>query len=119
MGRHRLRRDFSLHFETVYKILSSQVMWASDVLSMNDSTEFSHAFALVDGVLMSRWNALLVDFAQYFRPRELLRLGQTWDAFAACLSSDGDLLSQWRAYPPNSNADGVSIGFNLSKLSRD
>ncbi len=102
--------------DTAYKILAGRVLWASDVLSMNDSTEFRHGVALLDEVLMSRWNVLPVAFAEYFRPRSLLLLGQTWDAFAVCFSSEGDLLSQWRAYPPNSNAEGVSIGFRISEL---
>ncbi len=103
--------------DTACKILSSRVLWASDVLSMNDSTEFRHAFALVDEVLMSRWNVLQPAFAEYFRPKKLVLLGQTWNAFAACFSSDGDLLGQWRAYPPNSNGEGVSLGFRISELS--
>jgi hypothetical protein len=68
--------------ETAEKILRRRVLWASDVLSMTDTTEFKHAVGLVNEVLMSRWNVLPVAFAEYFRPSMLLLAGQTWDAFA-------------------------------------
>jgi hypothetical protein len=102
--------------DTAYEILRGRTLWASDVLSMNDPTEFSHAVALVDEVLMSHWNVLPIDFAQYFRPQTILDMGRTWNAFASSFSADGDLLSQWLAYPPRSNAEGVSIGLSFSEL---
>ncbi len=102
--------------ETACKILIGRELWASDVLSMNDTSEFRHALSIVDQALMSRWSEIPIHLAEYFRPRTLLLLGQTWDAFAACCSSNGDLLSQWRAYPPGSNAEGVSVGFRVGEL---
>ena len=36
-------------------------------------------------------------------------------AFIASFTEDGDLLSQWRGY--GAGGDGVSIGFDLNKLS--
>ncbi len=96
------------------QILTDRVLWASDVLSMNDTSEFKHAVSIVDDELMSRWYRLPVDFAEYFRPQKLLLIGQQWNAFAACFCSEGDLLEQWRAYTPN--ADGVSLGFRIASL---
>jgi hypothetical protein len=52
------------------KILGDRILWASDVLSMNDTSEFKHAVSIVDDELMSRWNQLPIHFAEYFRPRE-------------------------------------------------
>jgi len=100
--------------DAVYKILTDRVLWASDVLSMNDTSEFKHAVSVVDDVLMSHWSVLPIHLAEYFRPRKLLLLGQTWNAFAACFCSDGDLLEQWRAYTPS--ADGISLGFRIESL---
>jgi hypothetical protein len=101
--------------DVAYKILSAQVLWSSDVLSMNDGSEFKYAVSIVNDVLMNRWNSIPIHVAEYFNPKKLLLIGQTWNAYAACFCSDGDLLGQWRAYTPN--ADGVSIGFRISPLS--
>ena len=60
---------------------------------------------------MSRWNALPIHVAEYFRPRRLLGIGSTWRIFAACFCSESDLLSQWRAY--GSGCRGVAIGFRV------
>jgi hypothetical protein len=95
-------------------ILTTRVLWASDILTMNDTSEFRHAVAIVDGELMARWSRLPIHFAEYFRPNRLLLLGQTWSAFVACFSSERDFLGQWRAY--TRNADGVSVGFRVRGL---
>jgi DUF2971 family protein len=104
--------------DIAYKILGGRQLWVSDLFSMNDTTEFKYAIGLIDEVLMSRWNMLPIAVAEDFRPSKLLALSQTSGAFAGCFSSDGDLLSQWRAYPPGSNAQGVSIGFRITELGK-
>jgi len=94
-------REEIFHYTPVdaaYRILNDCILWSSDVLSMNDGSEFRYAVSIVDDVLISRWHKLPIHVAEYFRPRTLLRLGSTWDMFAACFCSEADLLGQWRAY---------------------
>jgi hypothetical protein len=100
--------------DSAYNILSDRLLWSSDVLSMNDGSEFRYAVSIVDEVLMSRWNKLPIQLAEYFRPKKLLRIGSTWNMFAACFCSEPDLLSQWHAYA--SNGAGVAIGFRVRQL---
>jgi hypothetical protein len=101
--------------ETALKILASKSLWASDVRSMNDTSEFQYAVSIVNEELIRRWNHLPIHLAEYFRPSSLLRLGRTWNAFAACFSTGNDLLEQWREYADE--ARGLSIGFKLERFS--
>jgi len=110
-------REEIFHYTSVdaaYRILNDCILWSSDVLSMNDGSEFRYAVSIVDDVLMSRWHKLPIQVAEYFRPRTLLRLGSTWDMFAACFCSEADLLGQWRAYA--ADCHGVAIGFQTRPL---
>ncbi len=108
-------REQIYHYTSVdaaFSILNDQVLWSSDVLSMNDCSEFRYAVSIVHDVLMSRWNKLPIQVAEYFCPRKLLRIGSTWNMFAACFCSESDLLGQWRAYA--CDGQGVAIGFRQS-----
>jgi hypothetical protein len=110
-------REEIYHYTSVssaYDIMKDRVLWSSDVLSMNDGSEFRYAVSIVDEVLMSLWNVLPIHVAEYFRPKRLLHVGWKWDIFAACFCSDPDLLGQWRAYA--SNAQGVAVGFRVRPL---
>ena len=112
-----VNREEVYHYTSVsaaYSILKHRVLWASDVLSMNDGSEFRYAVSVVDEVLMELWNVLPIHFAEYFRPKKLLLAGQTWYMFATCFCSEPDLLSQWRAYA--SRAQGVAVGFRVEPL---
>jgi len=105
------------HYTSVssaYNILKDRVLWASDVLSMNDGSEFRYAVSVVHEVLMGLWSVLPIRVPEYFRPKKLLRAGWKWDMFATCFCSEPDLLSQWRAYA--SNAQGVAVGFRVKPL---
>ena len=112
-----VNREEIYHYTSIdaaYNILSDRLLWSSDVLSMNDGSEFRYAVSIVDEVLMSGWNRLPIQLAEYFRPKKLLRIGSTWDMFAVSFCSEPDLLSQWRAYASDSR--GVAIGFHLRQL---
>jgi hypothetical protein len=100
--------------DAVRHILTDRVLWASDVLSLNDTSEFKYAVSIVDDELMKNWYKLPIHLAEYFRPQKLLHLGQTWNAFAACFCSENDLLEQWRAYTPN--AGGCRLGFGSKRF---
>jgi Protein of unknown function (DUF2971) len=113
----QLESEEIFHYTTgdaALAILNELILWSSDVLTMNDGSEFKHSVSIVDSVLMSRWSTLPVHVAEYFRPKKLLRIGSTWNMFAACFCSQWDLLSQWRAYA--SNCQGVAVGFRVEPL---
>jgi hypothetical protein len=110
-------REEIYHYTSVsaaHSILKDRILWAFDVLSMNDGSEFIHAVSVVDEVLMELWNVLPIHFAESFRPKKLLLAGRTWYMFATCFCSEPDLLSQWRAYA--CNAQGVAVGFRAEPL---
>jgi hypothetical protein len=96
------------------KIFESRTLWGSDILTMNDMSEFRYSVEVLHRVVMDLWGCLPVGFSQWFDPSGLLLLGQTWNMFAACFCSSGDLLSQWRGYADN--AAGVSIGFRTHRF---
>jgi hypothetical protein len=87
--------------------VSSREIWASD-------------FSLSNDLLEGKWMREI--FSQYFREKKMATSDQSsllghFDALMAlsggagfCMSEEGDLLSQWRAYADN--GAGVSIGFN-------
>jgi hypothetical protein len=102
--------------DTACRILENHVLWSSDVVAMSDELEFTYALSVANRALNERGGVLPVHFTEWFRPRQRLLLGDTWNAFAACFCSDADLLSQWRSYTPN--AAGVSIGLQLSELDK-
>ncbi len=95
--------------QAAHKIFESRVLWASDVLEMNDTSEFKYSVEVLHRVVTRLWGPLPIGFSDWFNPRRLLLLGQTWNMFAACFCAEGDLLSQWRAYADD--ATGASIAF--------
>jgi len=120
-------------------MFSSYNMWLSDAAYMNDPLEGTWVHHIA-GTLARE---ILGDSALGQQTRDhieaLLLAPDLWDqslrsrrdepdrlhyaameeafrpAFIASFTEDGDLLSQWRGY--GAGGDGVSIGFDLSKLS--
>jgi hypothetical protein len=106
--------------ESFISIISTKEIWASEFSLSNDIMEgkwireiFSK-YCDEKSVSASNQNALL---------RHLDSLIAFSGGAGFCMSEDGDLLSQWRAYA--SNGGGVSIGFDseylksLGSLKRD
>lgn len=88
-------------------IIQSKSLWLSDSYAANDYVEGSWAYPIIDKVIAKYRNDqtdhLFNEFIQTFKlnaPR----------IYMNCLSSDGDLLSQWRGYALDGK--GFAIGFN-------
>ncbi|WP_295573812.1 DUF2971 domain-containing protein [uncultured Stenotrophomonas sp.] len=98
---------------TFLAILQGKKLRFSDVLCMNDSSEYAWGTqALIEG-LKRNGSPLAAEIA--------LGLQGSYDlahrisiTTACCLSTDGDVLSQWRAYAENGS--GFSIGFDPHQL---
>ncbi|MBN9373030.1 MULTISPECIES: DUF2971 domain-containing protein [unclassified Hydrogenophaga] len=90
-------------------IAQSKKLWLSDASKMNDSHEGNWADHIVDRELTRR-RSTMTD-----QDREQCRLGHQITkprAFLFCMSSEADVLSQWRGYADD--AMGVAIGFSRS-----
>jgi hypothetical protein len=86
---------------------------------MNDSVEATYGWARIEQFLRSRAaqssNERKVADAAADILRDLRDRGGNLQSFIACLSENGDQLSQWRAY---GGGRGFSIGFDESALGR-
>ncbi len=96
----------------LYGIVTGRSVWLSDILTLNDASEMVHASEVVDEVLRS----------QNPRPAWLptvsksgfLEFVSSSGMYVGCFCSEGDLLSQWRAY--GARGGGFAIGFNQQLL---
>lgn len=97
-------------------ILEKKVLWASKMQYLNDSSEFRHALSITKTVIETRKQQIKSDDERILitKIETVLRLLPTAHLFVGSLSAEGDLLSQWRGYCPDSN--GFSIGFNVDQL---
>jgi hypothetical protein len=113
-------------------IVGSGMLWATNILYMNDATEFHRPLSMLrerlSAELESRENearyyamrnAARAAAAEGFAQRlKLLRgkLNKVRDTAicVACFCEDGDLLSQWRGY--SGRGYGYSLGFNSALL---
>lgn len=87
----------------VLGIVDSSSMWATSLLYLNDTTEYSYAYEL-----------LLQEAKVYNHIYEIILRYKRDDIFVCSFSEEKDLLSQWRAY--SDNARGFSIGFKSSSI---
>jgi hypothetical protein len=97
-------------------IVEHRVLWASDVWFMNDTRETRYGLEVMQRTLNaieptsgleSEVRETLLDVLATLEERIDLR------SYIACLSFNGDQLSQWRAY---GRSRGFSIGFDHAKL---
>lgn len=99
-------------------IITSGVLWATNIHYMSDAKEFAHAIELTHAGLSKLKNerdsadeaerALVNEFSKALYSIERVRI------HVFSLSEVGDLLSQWRAYCPRGS--GYSIGFDPHNL---
>jgi hypothetical protein len=117
-----LTLDINKYMEALYHycsvqaflgILQSKMVWLSDASKMNDSHESVWADKVVDRVLDER--RLLMSEVDRRNFISGYRLNRPWP-FLFCLSSEPDILSQWRAYA--NDGTGVAIGFANSIFPR-
>jgi len=98
-------------------IVRGKCLWASDVWYMNDAREALYGLDVIERALEGL--DLPSGPAAEIRGRALTLLRAIRDdgdfsrSYIACLSADGDDLSQWRAY---GRPRGFSIGFDTAKL---
>lgn len=93
-------------------IIESKSIWATDHRFLNDPSEFTHGWAIVFSALESRKTELdklsdvswtiIESFIQHSERQRVF-------AFVGSLTSEGDLLSQWRGY---GGGKGFAVGFN-------
>ncbi len=102
-------------------ILKSRAVWATGTKYLNDTTELlSLSNSMRAHAEKHRSNPAgeaLSDMVDFYWVSSDTMQTQTigMDRFASCFSTDGDLLSQWRAY--GNNGRGYAIGFDASRFS--
>src|SRR5258708_5264402 len=102
---------------TAFKILESGKRWASDALRMNDATEITYAHDVIDTVVGERENGIPKYLIKSVKPAQTVRdIWSTWCTHISCLSSEGDLPSQWEKYA--AKGEGVAIGFDRQELTK-
>jgi len=108
--------------EGLLGIIERSVLYATDVLYMNDSQEVEYPNSVLKKVVES----IVVDESMYTKPSQrecvaelggflqiLIRLHEEMPTYAVCFCASGDLLSQWRAYSAHG---GFAIGFDRNAL---
>ena len=93
-------------------IITSKSIWATDHRFLNDPSEFTHGWAIVFNALRERKTELDKQSGEIWSTIELFHHhGERHGVFAfvGSLTSEGDLLSQWRGY---GGGKGFAIGFN-------
>jgi len=107
-------------------IIQSGELWTTQISCVNDSTELRYSTSLLLDVLRpKRMDRELRPHATTTAKAELILYDRaiaglsvdaapTSERFVACLSEDGDDLSQWRAY--GGGEGGYAIGFDMARL---
>ena len=99
-------------------IVQTQQIWASNIFSLNDWTEFHHGRGIIEEVttgLLAKRKTLLTGDMNETILETVRELGPATSPhmYVCCFSQKGDDLSQWRAYCPEG---GFSIGFPRKRL---
>lgn len=98
---------------TFLSIIQRKCLWLSDVNTMNDFGEVHWAYDR----FIEAANLVLAEVGQDFLDKVDLAISTTQLRILPMLcafSTDGDVLSQWRAYADD--GAGVAVGFNASKV---
>lgn len=99
--------------EGLIGIIESQSLYASNLYYLNDRKEYQHGIELILEIVRDLKREKLNSGILSKVERNIDLIKQS-ERYVACFSSDGDLLSQWRAY--GSNGRGVSIGFSRENI---
>lgn len=97
-------------------IINTRAIWASDVRFMNDTAEAIYGRNAIRTYCQARASASSREKAICESIIKILAQVQSADnttSYIACLSAEGNDLSQWRAYGASY---GISIGFDLQAL---
>ncbi|MGO4449137.1 DUF2971 domain-containing protein [Phyllobacterium sp. TAF24] len=105
---------------TFHSIISNSTLRLSSLTQSNDSQEGIWALKVLKAACVERSRSkadqrfALWDVNEAMQHVESIYNGA--DGLGFCLSSDGDMLSQWRGYADDGH--GVSIGFDVEKLAK-
>jgi len=94
--------------DTLLAVLQHNTLRCGDVSQMNDSREVHWGMEVLQEVVSSRDD--LPDVVHHALEIALAEFGEKAVSLASCLSTDGDVLSQWRAYAEN--GEGFAIGLD-------
>ena len=94
--------------ETLWSILDSETLWATQARFSNDSEEIKKGMRIMEELCAQSPDGSLKKYANWLRDRG----GEDIDCYIACFCGEDDILSQWRGY---CRSDGVSIGFAFDK----
>lgn len=90
-------------------------LWASDVYSLNDASEVSHAFTLLKSAIHNSFKSDSERLENAVEPiNEFLDRYSRSSVHVTCFSAVADSLTQWRGYCPP--GFGYSIGFDGDNL---
>jgi hypothetical protein len=98
-------------------IVESQRLWASNAAFLNDATELVYVDHVIHDVLESlRSEATGVAAKAFIDRGQGGTLGSEgfFEVYVACFCTNGDLLSQWRGYPPAGG--GYAVGLRTAML---
>jgi hypothetical protein len=101
--------------EGLIGIVTTKMIWASDMLSLNDASEAAYPYRLIGEVLDANHPNVSEKQRQRFKTQLTDYTFQSYAPFVVCLSEESDLLSQWRAY--GNGGEGFSLEFKFSWLS--
>lgn len=104
--------------ETLFHIVETGTVWASNAYYMNDRNEVKYAIDILSKIIFyhihENNSKLKNHFLSTFNEWVEDLLISPFNVFCFSLSEHGNLLSQWRAYTPHGT--GVSIGFGNEGL---
>jgi hypothetical protein len=92
-------------------IVKEGVLWATDILYLNDASEFDYFLRVLGETILS--DTPFEKFAESFRRVGHSLLSAT-DVFVSCFCERPNLLSQWRGYA--GGVGGYCIGFPAHRL---
>lgn len=103
--------------ETFYSIMETSTLRFGNPLCMNDAAELIWLISQLRKVIEKNTKYKDITNNWYIvekNAKEILESINNIIPFIACLSKDGDVLSQWRAYADDGR--GVAIGIDINKL---
>jgi hypothetical protein len=100
-------------------ILEAGQVWASNIHSLNDAKEFSHAIDLGrEAIRTALGETGIAEEQKYFKAfSQQLEYISKISLYVSCFSSVGDSLSQWRGYCPP--GFGYCVGFDGETLASE
>lgn len=118
--------DVIYHYTTpnaLLKILTQRELWFSDIEYLNDESETSHTYRMLQELLFELKDSIISDFntgihneinnvLNDIEPETLWKYVHKRNFFVASFSNDRDNLPLWSYYTKNSNMAGYNIGFN-------